>query len=231
MQGLMIVVDEAHWISEWGHDFRSPYREIALLRKYQPNVPIMAVTATATQEVKEDIIEQLNLKSPSVFEASFSRENLSYEVYVVQNKENAVVKWIQKFPDFCGIIYCQTRKSVKELANQLALNGIQTGIYHGGLDAESRNTMMHNWISNRVAIMIATNAFGMGIDKPDVRYVLHYEFPNNLEAYFQEAGRAGRDGKSSRTLVLIKDDEMEKHKLLIAQQFPPIETIKSTYRA
>lgn len=231
MQVSLIVVDEAHCISEWGHDFRPPYREIALLRKYQPNVPMMAVTATATQEVKEDIIEQLNLKSPSVFEASFSRENLSYEVYVVQNKENAVVKWIQKFPDFCGIIYCQTRKSVKELANQLALNGIQTGIYHGGLDAESRKSMMENWLSNRVPIMIATNAFGMGIDKPDVRYVLHYEFPNNLEAYFQEAGRAGRDGKSSRTLVLIKDDEMEKHKLLIEQQFPPIETIKSTYRA
>ena len=231
MQVSLIVVDEAHCISEWGHDFRPPYREIAFLRKYQPNVPMMAVTATATQEVKEDIIAQLQLKNPTVFEVSFTRDNLSYEVYEVQNKENAVVKWIQKFPDFCGIIYCQTRKSVKELANQLALNGIQTGIYHGGLDAKTRNEMMENWLSNRVPIMVATNAFGMGIDKPDVRYVLHYEFPNNLEAYFQEAGRAGRDGKSSRTLVLTKSDDMEKHKILIEQQFPPLETIKSTYRA
>lgn len=231
MQVSLIVIDEAHCISEWGHDFRPPYREIAKLRTYQPNVPMMAVTATATQEVKEDIIAQLQLKNPTVFEASFTRDNLSYEVYEVQNKENAVVKWIQKFPDFCGIIYCQTRKSVKELANQLALNGIQTGIYHGGLDAKTRNEMMENWLTNLVPIMVATNAFGMGIDKPDVRYVLHYEFPNNLEAYFQEAGRAGRDGKSSRTLVLTKSDDMEKHKTLIEQQFPPLETIKSTYRA
>jgi ATP-dependent DNA helicase RecQ len=231
MNVSMIVVDEAHCISEWGHDFRPPYREIAVLRNYQPNVPMMAVTATATQEVKDDIIKQLELKNPAVFEASFTRENLSYEVYQVQNKESAVVKWIQKFPEFCGIIYCQTRKSVKELANHLALNGIQVGIYHGGLDAHARNEMMSNWLSNRTPIMVATNAFGMGIDKPDVRYVLHYEFPNNLEAYFQEAGRAGRDGKASRTLVLILENEMEKHKSLIEQQFPPLETIKNTYRA
>jgi ATP-dependent DNA helicase RecQ len=231
MHVSLIVVDEAHCISEWGHDFRPPYRKIADLRKYHPEVPIIALTATATKEVKEDIILQLDLKNPAVFESSFQRVNLSYEVHQVENKDIALLKWVQKFPHMCGIVYCQTRKSVKEIANFLLNHGIKTGIYHGGLDATQRNQMMQLWMNNEVHLMIATNAFGMGIDKPNVRYVIHYEFPNNLEAYFQEAGRAGRDGKESRTLVLLNPRDITTTHEIVEKQFPPIQTVKSTYRA
>ena len=227
----LLVVDEAHCISEWGHDFRPPYRKIADLRKYHPEAPIMALTATATKEVKEDIILQLDLKNPAVFESSFQRANLSYEVHQVENKEIALGKWVQKFPHMCGIVYCQTRKSVKEIANFLFNQGIKTGIYHGGLDAVQRNQMMQLWMNDEVHLMIATNAFGMGIDKPNVRYVIHYEFPNNIEAYFQEAGRAGRDGKESRTLVLLNQRDIASTHETIEKQFPPIQKVKSTYRA
>ena len=231
MNVSLIVVDEAHCISEWGHDFRPPYRKIADLRKHHPEVPIIALTATATTEVKEDIILQLDLKNPAVFESSFQRVNLSYEVHQVENKEIALLKWVQKFPHMCGIVYCQTRKSVKELANFLYNHGIKTGIYHGGLDALQRNQMMQLWMNDEVHLMLATNAFGMGIDKPNVRYVIHYEFPNNIEAYFQEAGRAGRDGKESRTLVLLNQRDIATTHETVEKQFPPIQKVKSTYRA
>ncbi len=231
MKVSLIVVDEAHCISEWGHDFRPPYRKISELRKYHPEVPIIALTATATKEVKEDIILQLDLKNPTVFETSFQRINLSYEVHTVENKQQALLKWVQKFPHMCGIIYCQTRKSVKEVANFLLNQGIKTGIYHGGLDASMRNTMMTSWMNDETHVMIATNAFGMGIDKPNVRYVIHYEFPNNIEAYFQEAGRAGRDGKDSRTLVLLNSRDISMTNETVEKQFPPIHVVKSTYRA
>jgi ATP-dependent DNA helicase RecQ len=231
MNVSLIVVDEAHCISEWGHDFRPPYRKIADLRKHHPEVPIIALTATATKEVKEDIILQLDLKNPAVFESSFQRVNLSYEVHQVENKDIALLKWVQKFPHMCGIVYCQTRKSVKEIANFLYNHGIKTGIYHGGLDAIQRNQMMQLWMNDEVHLMVATNAFGMGIDKPNVRYVIHYEFPNNIEAYFQEAGRAGRDGKESRTLVLLNQRDIATTHDTVEKQFPPIQKVKSTYRA
>lgn len=231
MKIALIVVDEAHCISEWGHDFRPPYRQIAELRSVHPEVPIIALTATATERVKKDIVEQLKLKSAQVFEADFSRPNISYEVYAVENKHNEIKKTLDKFQGTTGIIYCQKRKSVKELAQFLISCGYKIGIYHGGLDKNTREQMMKSWLKDELRIMIATNAFGMGIDKPDVRFVIHYEFPNNPEAYFQEAGRAGRDGKESRTFVFYEEKDIQETDELIEQLFPPIPTVKNTYRA
>lgn len=226
----LIVVDEAHCISEWGHDFRPPYREIANLREYHPTVPMMAVTATATPEVKLDIVEQLQLRDPEVFEAPFVRDNISYEVYQVPNKFKAIQRVLTHFPNQTGIIYCQTRKSVKQLAQHFLSLGIKVGVYHGGMDSKGRSEMLNAWLKDDLRIMIATNAFGMGIDKPDVRFVAHYEFPNNPEALFQEAGRAGRDGLSSRTFVFYNDLEFEEMDAQLQKQFPPIQTIKETYQ-
>ena len=231
MQVALIVVDEAHCISEWGHDFRPTYLEISKLREIHPEVPIMALTATATTFVKNEICEKLKLNQPLEFEASFKRSNLSYEIKEVVVKEQTILNWVSKFPQLSGIIYCQTRKSVKDLANFLISNKINCGIYHGGLDGDQRKKMMDQWMNDQVPLMIATNAFGMGIDKPNVRYIIHYEFPMNLEAYFQEAGRAGRDGKEARTFVLFSEKDIERNDYLIDKKFPDISVIKSTLRA
>ncbi len=231
MQVALIVVDEAHCISEWGHDFRPTYLEISKLREIHPEVPIMALTATATTFVKNEICEKLKLNQPLEFEASFKRSNLSYEIKEVVVKEQTILNWVSKFPQLSGIIYCQTRKSVKDLANFLISNKINCGIYHGGLDGDQRKKMMDQWMNDQVPLMIATNAFGMGIDKPNVRYIIHYEFPMNLEAYFQEAGRAGRDGKEARTFVLFSEKDIERNDYLIDKKSPDISVIKSTLRA
>jgi ATP-dependent DNA helicase RecQ len=231
MKIALIVVDEAHCISEWGHDFRPPYRKISDLRKIHPQVPIIALTATATEHVKNDIVKQLELKNEKRFEANFSRPNISYEVYPVENKYNSILKTIQNFQNQTGIIYCQKRKSVKELAQFLISKNFKVGIYHGGLEKSVRESMMKAWLSDNTLIMIATNAFGMGIDKPNVRYVIHYEFPNNPEAYFQEAGRAGRDGLESRTFVFYEQNDIKEADEQNEKLFPEIESVKLCYRA
>lgn len=231
MNVALIVVDEAHCISEWGHDFRPAFKEIYKLREYHPQVPIVALTATATFKVREDIVLQLRLKEPKIHEFSFERNNLSYETYLSENKSSEIINYCVKNKDSCGIVYCQTRKSVKEIARILHANKISVGIYHGGMNKADRDLMLDNWLKDKIKVMVSTNAFGMGIDKPNVRYVLHYEFPPTLEAYFQEAGRAGRDGNEANAIVYWELRDLEKLKERNANQFPSIAVIKLTYRA
>ena len=216
----LLVVDEAHCISEWGHDFRPAYTKINQLRVYIPNAPIMALTATATEKVREDIIAQLELKKPKIHEASFERTNVAYQIYNVDNKINSIIHFCQEHPELTGIIYCNTRKKVKELAAVLIGKEILCRIYHGGLNHEERRSSLEEWMKGEKKIMIATNAFGMGIDKPNVRFVLHHDFPENLEAYFQESGRVGRDGLFSRAISFVEKDDVHQLKDSFIQKFP-----------
>lgn len=227
----LIAIDEAHCISQWGHDFRPPYLEISELRDVHPEVPFIALTATATERVREDIIKYLGLKNTNYFESSFKRDNISYEVYEVENKRKAILKACKRFEGMCGIIYCQTRRDTKEIAKLLIANKFSAGVYHGGMTGEERQEKMNLWLNNNIRIVVATNAFGMGIDKPDVRFVLHYEIPNNLEAYFQETGRSGRDGLESRNMAFYTNVDLIKMEQKLKDQFPPIDFIKSVYKA
>jgi len=227
----LIVVDEAHCISEWGHDFRPSYREIAAIREYHPNAPMIAVTASATPKVKEDIIEQLGLKKTKSFEGSLERKNILYSIIQADNKMGRILDFCKKHPDATGIVYCQTRRSVKEVVTQMRSQKIPAGIYHGGMSSDDRNYMLEEWMEDRLKVMVATNAFGMGIDKPDVRFVLHYELPNNLEAYYQEAGRAGRDGKTSEAIGYWNEQDLETMKQRLAAQYPDKQRIRMIYNA
>lgn len=227
----LLVVDEAHCISEWGHDFRPSYAQIGQFREYMPNTPILALTATATDKVRTDIITKLNLKTPKIHEASFERSNVAYEIYEVDNKVKSIIYFCQEHKELTGIIYCNTRKKVKDTAAILGSIEISCAIYHGGMQHEERKIALEEWMSGKKKIMIATNAFGMGIDKPNVRFVLHHDFPETIEAYFQEAGRVGRDGEFSRAISYLEKEDMSHLMDSFTLKFPSAEVVKAIYKS
>ncbi len=227
----LLVVDEAHCISEWGHDFRPSYAQIGQFREYMPNTPILALTATATDKVRSDIITKLNLKTPKIHETSFERSNVAYEIYEVDNKVKSIIYFCQEHKELTGIIYCNTRKKVKDIAAILFGIEISCSIYHGGMKHEERKIALEEWMSGKKKIMIATNAFGMGIDKPNVRFVLHHDFPESIEAYFQEAGRVGRDGEFSRAISYLEKEDMSHLMDSFTLKFPSAEVVKAIYKS
>jgi ATP-dependent DNA helicase RecQ len=226
----LIAIDEAHCISEWGYDFRPSYLDIAALREIHPKVPFLALTATATEDVVEDIQKKLGFKSKNVIRKSFERKNLTYNTGKTINKLNRIEHFLLKNPR-SGIIYNSTRKNVKELCLYLRECKISVDFYHAGLTYKERKTAQTLWMENKAKVIVATNAFGMGIDKPDVRFVLHADLPQSIEAYFQEAGRGGRDGLPSVANLYYTKQDIKNLQTKVAQKFPPIETIKMIYTA
>ena len=210
-----IAIDEAHCISEWGHDFRPDYRSLRLLKKTFPQIPIIALTATATPRVQTDIIQQLNLESPEIFISSFDRSNLSFMVWRKRNAFEKLLQLLKKHKDESVIIYCFSRKETEEIASDLKAEGFKALPYHAGLDNETRKQNQDFFIKDEVQIMVATIAFGMGIDKPDVRLVVHYTFPKTLEGYYQEVGRAGRDNLPSECALFYSYGDRIKHEYFI----------------
>jgi ATP-dependent DNA helicase RecQ len=226
----LIAVDESHCISQWGYDFRPSYLNISKLRNEKPDVPILALTATATPEVVIDIQKQLCFKKENALQKSFERKNLAYAVLQEEDKLNRLIK-IFKTVKGSSVVYVRSRKKTKEIASFLVKNGISADFYHAGLKNEERSKKQSNWINNITRVIVSTNAFGMGIDKSNVRSVIHIDLPDSLEAYFQEAGRAGRDEKKAYAILLFeKADRMDLEKRII-NSFPEIEIIKQVYQA
>ena len=227
----LLAIDEAHCISQWGYDFRPSYLEIATIREYMPDVPVMALTATATPDVVTDICKKLEFKKQyKVFQQDFERKNLSYIVRNEENKEAKLLDIIKKTKG-TSIIYVRSRRGTKLLSDWLQKKGFKADFYHAGLDPEERNRRQDAWISNKTQVIVATNAFGMGIDKPDVRTVVHYDLPESLEAYFQEAGRAGRDGKRSYAVLLVNKSDTKHLEKNFEISFPEMKEIRRTYEA
>ncbi len=216
----LIAVDEAHCISEWGHDFRPEYRQLAELRPLLPKAPMMALTATATERVRADIVKLLQLREPSCFVASFNRPNLSYRVVAKAKPAAQVLAFLRAHQRDSGIVYCQSRKGAERLALQLAQHGIPAKPYHAGLTAGERNENQDLFLRDEVRVICATIAFGMGINKPNVRFVIHYDLPKNIEGYYQETGRAGRDGLPGECLLLFSAGDVVKQQGFIEEKSP-----------
>lgn len=226
----MITVDEAHCVSQWGYDFRPPFLKIAEIRQIIPyDVPILALTATATPQIVDDIQDKLQFKERNVFSMSFERKNLVYVVRETENKDDEMLNILKSIPDGGAIVYTRSRKLTSEIARFLISEGITADNYHAGLTDAEKDIRQINWTKGRNRVMVATNAFGMGIDKPDVRVVIHYNIPDSIEAYFQEAGRAGRDGQTAYAVLLYnRKDNTTLHKR-IQETYPEPEYIKQVY--
>jgi ATP-dependent DNA helicase RecQ len=226
----LIAVDEAHCISQWGYDFRPSYLHIARIREYLPRIPVIALTASATEKVKEDIAAKLIMKNPKVFMTSFARKNLSYSAEKCDDKINRILQLLKSI-EGTGIIYCRTRRRTKEISDLLQQHGISCDFYHAGLNQENRKEKQEKWIKGHTRIIACTNAFGMGIDKPDVRLVIHADMTDCLENYYQEAGRAGRDGKTAHAFLLYRETELQDMLLLPSTRFPDLKTIRKVYHS
>jgi ATP-dependent DNA helicase RecQ len=225
----LLAVDEAHCISEWGYDFRPPYLRIAALREELPGIPVLALTATATREVEADICSNLRLKNPDVFRQPFFRENLSFSVFRVGSKVDRICGILEKVPG-SAIVYCSSRKKTREVSDGLVRHGIHSQYYHAGLTTEDRNERQKEWKNDRIRVMVCTNAFGMGIDKPDVRIVVHADMPDCPENYYQEAGRAGRDGKKAYAVLLYTGEDIQSLNKLSSVRFPSVTDMRKIYQ-
>ncbi|MDR1720462.1 MAG: RecQ family ATP-dependent DNA helicase [Dysgonamonadaceae bacterium] len=228
MNVCLLAVDESHCISQWGYDFRPSYLRIAELRKRLPEVPVLALTATATPEVVDDIQARLHFKEKNVFSKSFKRENIAYRVVETEDKLFELITVLRKIQG-SGLVYVRSRKQTKALANELSLQGINADYFHAGLTGDEKIAKQNRWTRDECRIIVCTNAFGMGIDKPDVRVVVHYEMPSSLEEYFQETGRAGRDNKQSYAIALHSPRDDGKLKKRVKDEFPGRELIKDVY--
>ena len=232
MKVALLAIDEAHCISQWGYDFRPPYLEIALLREIIPQTPIIALTATATEIVKGDIQDKLKFvfAKKKVFQKSFARANLSYSTFYEENKNNRLVEILAKVQG-SAVVYAGSRKNVKDISLFLQKKGISVDFYHAGLTPEERSRRQDAWIENKIRIIVATNAFGMGIDKPDVRLVVHTELPSTLEAYYQEAGRGGRDEKKAFAVALYDKNDIQNLEINILKSYPNEVILKKVYQS
>jgi ATP-dependent DNA helicase RecQ len=227
----LVAIDEAHCISQWGYDFRPSYLRIASLRDYiSDKVPFLALTASATPQVISDIMQKLGFREKNVLRTSFDRKNISYLVRKVEEKGTYLVKTLQKTTG-SGIVYVRSRKRCKEVAELLVANGMSADFYHAGLTDELRDKKQSSWTTGETRVIVATNAFGMGIDKSEVRFVIHWDIPDSIESYFQESGRAGRDGKPAFAVLLYSPSDKTRLTDTIRKKFPPVEKIKDTYEA
>ncbi|MEJ7737635.1 MAG: ATP-dependent DNA helicase RecQ [Chitinophagaceae bacterium] len=226
----LVAIDEAHCISQWGYDFRPTYLRIAALREQKAGIPLLALTASATPQVQVDICEKLLFGQHTIFRQSFERPNLSYSVFQVESKLLKLVEILTKVPG-SSIVYCKSRRRTKQVAEQLASYGIEADFYHAGLVADDRNRKQDNWIKNKIRTIVSTNAFGMGIDKSDVKTVVHLDPPDCLENYYQEAGRAGRNNRKAYAVLLYQEKDLTGLEEQVNLRFPPLKDLRSVYQA